>query len=158
MFKFVDHYIPTGCNTQIIWAQKPLSYFVSRCEGINCFCHSSSCGLAVLLRAPSRHHFFAALATLWAGAHTASHQGILPNTQRTTFINVTALLPAVHFFLWMPWVHFSCPSSAARYLVRPVILQQHIHRISFKVLQSLVSADLNKYMSHCCVLRSGLQS
>lgn len=86
---------------------------------------------------------FAVLTTLWAGAHTASHQRVLPNTRRTTFINVTGLLPTVHFFLWVPQVHFSCSSSTTGYLVWPVPLQQYTHSISFKVLQSLVSADMN---------------
>lgn len=88
---------------------------------------SSSCGLAVLAPTPSRHQFFAVLATLRARAHTASHQRILPNTRRTTFINVTRLLPTVHFFLWLPQVHFSCSSSTAGYLVRPLSLQESAH-------------------------------
>lgn len=81
----------------------------------------------------------AVLATLWVELHPASHQRILPNTRRTTFINVMGLLPTVHFFLWVPRVHFSCSpcsssSSRAGYLVRPVPLQQSTHSISFKVL------------------------
>lgn len=92
----------------------------------------------------SRHHFFPVPATLWAGAHAASHQRVLPNTWRTTFINVAGLLPAVHFFLWVPQVHFSCSSSgSAGYLVWPVPPQQYMDSISFKVLQSCVSADVN---------------
>lgn len=53
------------------------------------------------------------------------------------------LLPTVHFFLWVPQVHFGCSSSTAGYLMWPVPPQQCTRCISFKVLQSQVSADMN---------------
>lgn len=104
---------------------------MSRCDGIDCFFHCSR-DSSILLLWPcctGSHTFtsslFAVLATLRAGAHPASHQRILPNTRRTTFINVMGLLPTVHFFLWVPQVHFSCSRSTAGYLVWPVPLQQY---------------------------------
>lgn len=115
---------------------------MSGCDGINRF-YRCSLDSSILLLWPcywlAHPHvitFLLFLATLWAKAHPASHQRVLPNTQRTTFINVTGLLPAVHFFLWVPHVHFSCSSNNARYLAWPVPPQQNIHSISFKVLLS----------------------
>lgn len=89
-----------------------------------------------------------------AGAPPASHQRALPNTWRTTFINVTGLLPAVHFFLWVPQIHFSCSISNAECLVWPVPPQGYIHGISFKVLQCLFLADMNYILciTDSCVL------
>lgn len=120
---------------------------------------SSSCGLGALTPTPTTHHIITFLLhsqPCGAGAPPASHQRALPNTWRTTFINVTGLLPAVHFFLWVPQIHFSCSISNAECLVWPVPPQGYIHRISFKVLQCLFSGDMNYILciTDLCVLLS----
>ena len=155
MFKWVEHEVQRRTNTQTGSAQGKKKHFtwLYFMYDVRVWWHKSfllswllppsACGLAVLAPTPSRHHFCAVLTTLWAGAHAASHQRILPNTLRTTFINVTGLLPTVHFFLRVPQVHFSCSCSPSGYLVWPVPLQQCTCSISFKVLQSYVSADMN---------------
>lgn len=146
MFRWVEHEVQCGRNTQNGSAQGRRTtfcdcFFTSRCDGINRFYRCSRDSSTLLPRpcCACSHtlssSLSAVLATLWAGAHPASHRRVLPNTRRTTFINVTGLLPAVHFFLWVPQVHFSCSSSNAGYLVWPVPPQQYIPRISFKVLQ-----------------------
>lgn len=83
------------------------SCLMSRCDGINRFYYCSrdpsfSCGLGVLTPKPSHHHFLLYSQPCRAVAPPASRQRVLPNTWRTTFINVTGLLPTVHFFLWLP--------------------------------------------------------
>lgn len=48
---------------------------------------------------------FAVLATLQCQSSPASHLRALPNIWRTTFINVTRLLPTVRFLLWVPQIY-----------------------------------------------------